>query len=283
MMKTTIRVEKETTLNKAWLHIYTQREYYEDYQMPMIKKNKITGILPMDGCEVEGCGRYTYDTSGFMTVQAMYEKRRIKKADMEGIVRDLIKTTEELRRFMLNPDSLILQPECIFQREGKRYFCYLPGYTGAMNISFHELTEYFVKMVDYEDMEGICLAYELHKATLQEHYNLPGIMKVYKKHERVRNKNGHRWEKEQQGKRENYGNIFSLTEEEESSEKIKSCKGQDKEQKRYQAQNMTETICEEKGRYTIWKKAAHRFSGKRWGQWNDLIMETDGQERKSTL
>ena len=43
MMKTTIRVEKETTLNKAWLHIYTQREYYEDYQMPMIKKNKITG------------------------------------------------------------------------------------------------------------------------------------------------------------------------------------------------------------------------------------------------
>ena len=54
--------------------------------------------------------------------------------------------------------------------------------------SFHELSEYFVKTLDYEDVEGIFLAYELHKATLQEKYDLKTIMEEYEIHEEERKK-----------------------------------------------------------------------------------------------
>lgn len=232
----------------------------------MLQKNKIEGILPVEGCEVEGKGRYTYDVSGWSPLKSLYEKKRIKKSDIEGIVQDLMKTAGALRRFMLNPDCLVLQPEYIFQKEGICCFCYLPGYEGGMETSFHELSEYFVKMLDYEDMEGICLAYELHKATLQEQYDLEDIMKQYKKHEKKRKKEQKEPLQSLQRK-EADGNLFSLTEEDEGDGKEKG-----KEKRK-----------EETGEAPVWKKLIRHVPGKRWGQWQDLITETDGQEGKSPL
>ena len=63
-MNQIIRAKTEMDLSTVWLHIYTQAEYKEDYQIPMLKKNRIPGILPIEGCEVEGEGRYSFDVSG---------------------------------------------------------------------------------------------------------------------------------------------------------------------------------------------------------------------------
>lgn len=275
-MKSTIRMEIEAGLSKAWLHIYTQEEYKEDYQMPMLRKNRIEGILSVEGCEVEGAGRFTYDISGLTSLKTLYEKSRIKKEDIEEIVRGLLKTTEELRRYMLNPDCLLLQPEYIFKKDKKQFFCYLPGYEGDMNISFHELSEYFVKMLDYEDTEGIFLAYELHKATLQEHYDLPGIMEEYERHEMERR--AEQQEKKPAEEQEDYGNIFVLTDEEEEYEERKKQKKQFHDQKKYEIRPSADTVCESGNRQSLWRKAVRHLPGKRWGQWNDLILETDRQD-----
>lgn len=263
-MEKSIQTEIEVDLSKARLHIYTQKEYKEDYQIPMLKTNRIVGVLPIEGCEVEGAERYSYDVSGMVSLKVLYEKKRIKKTDMEEIIRDLMQTVEALRQYMLDPDCLLLQPEYIFCKKNKYFFCYLPGSHGAMSTAFHELTEYFVKMLDYEDTEGIFLAYELHKATLQERYDLSGIMEEYGQREKER--------REEQQKahgvssmreKEDYGNIFSFTE--EADAETETYKKQAKGQKKYKV------------------KALRHLRGKRWGQWNDLILETDGQEEKSAL
>lgn len=261
-MSQVIQKEIEVKFNKVWLHIYTQEEYKEDYQIPMLKRNRIPGILQIEGCEVEGKGCYTYDISGFISMKTLYEKERIQKKDIEQIVESLLKTAEMLRLYMLNPGSLLLDPEYIFQKAEEWYFCYLPEYEKGMGMAFHELTEYFVKMLDYEDTEGIFLAYELHKATLQEHYNLSGIMEEYRKHEQERRK-------AEPIPEETYGNIFSLEEEPEEDA--------------YETSPAAETIREESGWSPIWKRALRHLPGKSWGQWNDLIMETDRQEEKSIL
>ena len=46
-------------------------------------------------------------------------------------------------------------------------------------MSYHELTEYFVKKVDYQDLESIQLACMLHKETLKETYDLESILQQY--------------------------------------------------------------------------------------------------------
>lgn len=38
--------------------------------------------------------------------------------------------------------------------------------------AFHELTEYFVKHLDYKDTEGVFLVSKIHRETLKENYDL---------------------------------------------------------------------------------------------------------------
>ena len=47
-----------------------------------------------------------------------------------------------------------------------------PGLEGNILEKFHELTEYFVRETDYEQKEAVYLAYELHKASMEENYNI---------------------------------------------------------------------------------------------------------------
>lgn len=183
-----LREEIETKLNRACLHIYKEGHYEEDYQMPMLRQNKIKGILGVEGCQIEGEARYTYQINGLVSVKSIYEKTSIKKQKIMDLTEAILETTELLQQYMLNPDCLILKPEYIYYGNEEYFFCYFPV-PEEIQASFHELTEFFVKRLDYEDTEGIFLAFELHKATMQEHYNLRQIMEDYERHKAERIKN----------------------------------------------------------------------------------------------
>lgn len=263
------QAEYEPKLNKMNLHIYLNQEYEEDYQVPMLQQNKIAGLLSVEGCEVEGRSRYTYDTKGMVTMYSMYEKKALQRKEIQQIVEALLKIVEELQKYLLQPDCLILNPKYIFHKEGTWYFCYLPDWEGKLNQSFHELTEYFVKTLDYGDTDGIFLAYELHKATLQEHYDLAEIMGEYELHEEERNKMMEEWKEEH----ENYGNVFSLSDEEEEYETTKNSTLYEN----YQIFPKPDTVREEGGAWRSWRKAAKRVKSNRWGSWNDLITEGEDE------
>lgn len=323
-----VQAEFETKLNRSCLHLYKEEHYEEDYQMPMLRQNQLDGLLKVEGCEVEGKARYTYEISGLTSMKNMYENACIKKQEIEGMITRILEVTETLQRYMLNPNCLVLKPEYIFYKEGKWLFCYFPGMEEDLCKLFHELTEYFVRMLDYEDTEGIFLAYELHKATLQEHYDLELIMKEYKSRESERKKllsekkktvrvkreskdngngrenkgydygrnsgvkneyessgrnGGRKNEYESSGRNsgveneyKNYGNIFSVADEDDTASHSLAY---DRDEQLHTA----DTICEEGagGWWKSWRKAANGIRRKRWGNWDDLILETDGQEEES--
>lgn len=270
-----LQTEFETKLNRTSFHIYVSGHYEEDYQMPMLRQNRIPGILEVEGCEVEGKSRYTYTISGLMSMKVLHEKSAITKEEMQEFVAGLLEVTGKLQEYMLNPDCLVLEPDCIFYKSGQWFFCYLPGMEENLNKSFHELTEYFVKTLDYEDTEGIFLAYELHKATLQEHYNLEQIIKDYEVHKEERS----RFMAESSERNENYGNLFSLTEEEEEYEAMQNHTTYEE----YEVSQKADFIREENGWWKSWRKTPRRLRKKRWGSWDDLILETDGQVEDSHL
>ena len=171
-MSEQIQIEYETNLSQAFFRVTVAEPYIEDYQIPMLQRNPIDGILSVEGCGVNGGSCYTYGVGGCISMSDLYIKTSMKKQDIQELVDRLLEIIEALQQHMLNPDCLMLEPEYLFRRAGKWWFCYLPGRKKKLTQSFHELSEYFVKTLDYEDVEGIFLAYELHKATLQEKYDL---------------------------------------------------------------------------------------------------------------
>lgn len=54
--------------------------------------------------------------------------------------------------------------------------------------AFHELTEYFVKHLDYKDTEGVFLVSKIHRETLKENYDLKKVIETCKKDVKSRNR-----------------------------------------------------------------------------------------------
>lgn len=261
-MKTTY----EKDWDKTYLHIDLEETFNENYQLQMIRKNKIPGILKMKGLGLNNGSRYTFTVNGMQSMRQTYEKTTIKKEDIWQFISSLITVTNTLKNYLLTPDCLLLSPDYVFIENGIYLFCYLPIKQKILSESFHEMTEYFVKNLDYEETEGIFLAYELHKATLQENYNLEQILKNYEEKEIDRR---NEMEELKEG-RARFTEEYIFTTEEESSEI-------------YEPVQDMEPVCEMGGWKKPWKKVTEKIKKKRWGSWDDLILETDGQDKRSQL
>ena len=128
--------------------------YKEDYQMKMLKANSPEGFLHVGGRGVNGSSYYDYDVSGKVSMQAMYARAKLK-ADIHCILMD---------------------PEYIFYEEGRYYFCYYPLAKQDIWEKFHILTEYMVKVADYQEEECVRLAFLLHKETMEDNYSLEKLI-----------------------------------------------------------------------------------------------------------
>ena len=69
-------------------------------------------------------------------------------------------------------------------------------------MSYHELTEYFVRKVDYQDLESIQLACMLHKETLKETYDLESILQQYEEEAKNREEKSKEEKIREESKRE---------------------------------------------------------------------------------
>lgn len=268
------------------LHIDLQVSYYEDYQIRMLSHNNIEGMLKLKGCGRNEESRYTfYLRSGMISMEKHYSLKEMGKEEVLNFTEQLMSVVERLKVYLLDPDCLILNPELIFLKEEKYYFCYLPasekGAEKNLRRAFHEMTEYFVKNLDYHDTEGIFLVYRMHKETMEENYELKTILERYYEDRRER-KNGTRkqekrysgYEKteepEQAGLSE--GAVFYVNDEEENE----YCKI-------YKKAPGKEMMTEKREPCGLLKKTIFRIKTGRWGEWSDLITEMDGQKTKGIL
>lgn len=253
----------EKGLNNVCLHIDLDHVYEEDYKIHMLKENNIPGLLEITGCGMDGKSRYSYGVTGLVSMKSKFKDTPIKQTDMLHFVNRLMEVVKSLRRYMLSPDGLLLYPEFMFFGDRTWHFCYLPVRKKPLCEAFHIITEYFIKRLDYEDTEGIMLSYEIHKATLQDNYDLEKIIANYKAHE----------EKRREGKTDTMKDepeditqehIFSLEEEE------------------YVQTPDVQTIREMGVRWKPWRKTAEKLKKNRWGSWKDLIFENDEQGEKES-
>ncbi len=167
-----MREEYERDLHHAWMILETDELYKEDYQMRMLMENAIPGLLSVRGQGKDDKSQYRYEISGKISVKARGEKEHWKFADLEKFMRQFIQVLYAVKNYLLDVNCLSLDPGHIYVSDEIYYFCYCPGLEGNILEKFHELTEYFVRETDYEQKEAVYLAYELHKASMEENYNI---------------------------------------------------------------------------------------------------------------
>ena len=163
-------------LKKAYLVLEGVEGEKEDYQIVMLRENDIEGILKTDVRYVDNQSHYQYDISGKTSFKTLHERINLSYDVMKNLVASLLQTIQTIRKYMLNANCILLEPEFIFCNQEKFYFCYYPPCQTDAKAAFHQLTEFFVREVNYKYEEGVHFAYTMHKMTMEENYSIEEIM-----------------------------------------------------------------------------------------------------------
>ncbi len=230
-------------LKQAHLVLESDACCEEDFQIWMLRENEIPGLLKISIKYINEVTQYHYNVSGKIALKTMLEKRKLKCEDIKGIVNDLLATMQEMHRYMLDNSKLIIDPEFIFYEKGQYYFCYHPASNERLTEKFHCLTEFFVREVDYQDDEGVYMAYMLHKSTMEEHYSVEKIMQESLK------------KKEEEKVPVHYGEIV--------------------EQKAELALVEQELVAEKNEFWDPIRKLLARKKKEKWGYWDEIHIEED--------
>lgn len=165
-------------LKKAYLILEGDVGEQEDYQVIMLRENDIDGILKTDVRYVDNQSHYYYDISGKTSFKTLHEKVQLSCEEMQHLVQSLLRTIQTLKKYMLDTNCILLEPEFIFFDQEKFYFCYYPSCRENAKEAFHQLTEFFVREVNYKDEKGVYFAYSMHKMTMEENYSIEEIMRT---------------------------------------------------------------------------------------------------------
>ena len=180
-----MNVYYKNDLKTAYLVVEGDEEEQEDYQIAMLQENKILGLLPMHVRYVDNRSNYFYDISGMQSLETKFEKEKLQRTQMVRLIQDLLSVMQEAKKYMLDGEKILLDPEYIFCDKNRFLFSYYPSCELDVRKEFHKLTEFFVREVDYQDKEGVHLAYTLHKATMEEHYSIEKIMEEVEHEETI--------------------------------------------------------------------------------------------------
>ena len=151
----------------------------EGYQVRMLLENSIEGLLPVSVKNVNCSAKYYYDITSRLSMKQLFETETLGDAEIKVILRGLYSVLKELKKYLLDGNKLILEPEWIYLdvESRKPYFCYMPSYDGNLGKSFERLAEYILHTLNQTSNDTVLLGYEIYRQTKIPNYNLEELLK----------------------------------------------------------------------------------------------------------
>lgn len=133
------------------------------YQYCMIGRGGIKGLLSCNLRYVNGQGYLYYDITSKQNVRQVYSKKNITRDWLKDFLWSLRQVRQELERFLLDAENVLLFPEQIFQDLESRvfFFLYVPYHEGKNGIK--ELMDFWVEHIDYDDDLLVTCVYHMYE------------------------------------------------------------------------------------------------------------------------
>ena len=162
-----MQVSYKRSLNKNYI-ILQQEGMTEPkgYQTAILLENTVPGLLPCRLQKVNGEALFYYDTTGYQSIQSLYECSKIGEKELAQLLLCAGEVTEGLSEYLLNSDSLLLEAKYIYKNKEtqKLSFLYFPYYIRETGMQFQELLEYLLPKINYEDKKAVTMGYGVYKA-----------------------------------------------------------------------------------------------------------------------
>ena len=151
------------------------------FQINMIRYNDLDSLLDVSFFIDNGIYQYFYDVSDQISLESFMQERKYKLSQIRSILGSLYRLVNKLEDFMLDADSLILNPAYIFTERNEMdiSFCYYPDYEKPFSKSLEMLFDTFMNHLDYQDNRAVSLVYQAYQSLRKENATLGQIMKLF--------------------------------------------------------------------------------------------------------
>lgn len=168
--------------NKIYLILSSEdKSYEESYEIEMIVKNSPKTLLPLHVLRVDGALQLYYDISSKQTLGECVSRVKINAATIDALFEAINALKEEIREYLLDMESVILDLNHIYVQEGGFYFCYCPWEKQEVLKSFRSMLEDILGNLDYHDTEGVELAYHLYQSACRGDFCITEILEEHRK------------------------------------------------------------------------------------------------------
>lgn len=136
----------------------------------MMQRQQIPGLLHWVTMEHEGDMTFWYQITGLQSLSDWLSHHLLDYGLLGHLLSGLLALQEELPRFYLKAEHLLLQPDQIFLDAGgeRTVFCYQPLWNKDPRLSLQGLLEQLLPKIDHADKDAVRLSYGLYEKCQEE-------------------------------------------------------------------------------------------------------------------
>jgi hypothetical protein len=140
------------------------------YDLRMLCNNPIMGLLPMSVHLFNGETELYYDISTKQSLSILYEKKEMRKEDLEKLFYGMKAALKNMENYLLNMECLVVNPEYIYMHsaEDNVYFLYHPYVQGNFEQTVYDFAEYLLSRICNEDEQAVVYAYGFYRYIKEE-------------------------------------------------------------------------------------------------------------------
>lgn len=159
--------------HKSYLVIKNRRTEEHDYDLKMLDSNPIEGLLPVSFHVFNGEEELYYDISTKQPLGILYEKREMRKEDLEKLFKGMKSVVNKLEEYLLDVEGVIPEPDHIYMGGDERvYLLYYPFEKASFQQNIYEFAEYILSRVCNEDEKAVVYAYSFYRYIKEENGDL---------------------------------------------------------------------------------------------------------------
>ncbi|MBR2950956.1 MAG: FHA domain-containing protein [Lachnospiraceae bacterium] len=190
-----IQAEYRRELNHSYMVIQNSiLQLTQQYSYRMLRENRIRRLLSCQERMVDGKSCLYFEISSRQSLERFFEGKKLDAMQIWQILEQTMQVLEDMGEYLLDGESLILDPSCIFLdvETEEMYFCYCPGWGKGEN-PYTALADFFLEHADYSRETAVNLAYQFYKLSKSDSFVLASFLAcIEKKNIRTQQKE---WEK----------------------------------------------------------------------------------------
>lgn len=221
----------------------TEEGKTEDYYgVKMLCDNPIKGLLPLSLHVFNGEKELYYDISTRQPLNILYEKKEMRKEDLEKLLFGMEKALRNLEDYLLETEHLVIRPEYIYIHSADESIdlLYYPCEREEYEKEVYDFAEYILDRINNEDEQAVVYAYGFYRYIKEEQGDLlEALERLFDEKEMMQKEKGEDDPKEESPEFDGFGNDLDFyADDDDITENLEKDRGSEKK-KSYQIMRMT--------------------------------------------